>query len=361
MENAKRLAGMLAEIGADWAVLTGPDSVCFATGHVVPVEIGPNPFSGGPTIAFVGRDEAVGVVCPNTDAGQGGEWEEVSYPGFACSVVDQVGNYLKATQEMIAKLGISGRVAVEPASLTAAVADLLPSERVVIDTPLKRLRAVKTERELGLLKRSAEIAAMGQREALTASVPGRSELDVLNAIRARMETEAGIRCALAGEYLAGVERSSTLGLPPGAYRLRTGDPVVCDLAPRVQGYWGDSCSGFIVDGEGSEAYREMHAACFGTLQLAISELRPGMRVCDFDRLLREHLEAAGYSYPHHSGHGIGASVHEWPRLVPDETALIEENMVLMVEPGSYLPDLGGIRCEFMLRVTHDGAEPMATF
>ncbi|MXU65020.1 M24 family metallopeptidase [Oceanomicrobium pacificus] len=55
------------------------------------------------------------------------------------------------------------------------------------------------------------------------------------------------------------------------------------------------------------------------------------------------------------------SVHEWPRLVPDETALIEENMVLMVEPGSYVPGLGGIRTEFILRVTRSGAEALATF
>lgn len=361
MENAKRLAGVLAEIGADWAVLTSPDSVCFATGHVVSVEIGPDPFSGGPTVAFVSRDGAVGLVCPNTGAGQGGDWEEIAYSGFACSVVDQVGNYRKSVQEMLVRLGVAGRVAVEPASLTEAVAELLPVERVEFDTPLKRLRAVKTERELGLLRRSAEIAAMGQVEALAASLPGRTELDVLNAIRARMETEAGMRCALAGEYLAGVERSATLGLPPGSYALQTGDPVICDLAPRVQGYWGDSCSGFIVGGIGSEEYRKMHAACFGTLQLAISELRPGIRVCDFDAKLREHLKGHGYSYPHHSGHGIGASVHEWPRLVPDEEALIEENMVLMVEPGSYVPRLGGVRCEFMLRVTRSGAEAMATF
>ncbi|MEV8467445.1 Xaa-Pro peptidase family protein [Fluviibacterium sp. DFM31] len=361
MENATRIAGLLAEIGADWAILTGADSVCFATGHVVPVEIGFSPFAGGPTIAFVSRDGAVGLVCPNTDAGQGGPWEEISYPGFACAVTDQIGNYLRAVQDMIARLGVAGRVAVEPASLTAAVADLLPGERRVIDRPLARLRAIKTAREINLLRRAAVVAAMGQREAPTASIPGRSELDVLNAIRARMETEVGVRCALAGEYLAGVERSATLGLAPGAYRLRPGDPVVCDLAPRVQGYWGDSCSSFVVGGEGTAAYRAMHDACFGTLQLALSELRPGLRVCEFDARLRAHLKSQGYYYPHHSGHGIGTSVHEWPRLVPDETAMIEENMVLMVEPGSYVPGLGGIRCEFMLRVTRAGAEAMAMF
>ncbi|MDE0591437.1 Xaa-Pro peptidase family protein [Halocynthiibacter sp. C4] len=361
MDNTTRLAEMLAEIGADWAILTSPDSVCFATGHVVPIEIGPSPFSGGPTTAFVSRDGVAGVVCPNTDAGQAIECEEISYTGFACSVVDQVSNYLAAVKAMLEKLGVSGRVAVEPASLTAALAELLPENRSVIDDSLKRLKAIKTTREIGLLTRSAEVAAIGQKEAVAISISGRTELDVLNGIRARMETEAGTRCALAGEFLAGIERSSTLGLMPGAYELQKGDPVVCDLAPRVQGYWGDSCSSFVVEAEKSDEFAKMHEACFETLQFAISELMPGLKVCDFDRLLRNHLSEYGYSYPHHSGHGIGTSVHEWPRLIPDETAMIEENMVLMVEPGSYVPGLGGVRCEFMLRVTNSGAVPMATF
>lgn len=77
--------------------------------------------------------------------------------------------------------------------------------------------------------------------------------------------------------------------------------------------------------------------------------------------LRAHMQGAGFSYPHHSGHGIGTSVHEWPRLVPDEPALIEENMVLMVEPGSYRDGIGGVRCEHMLRVTATGVEVLTDF
>ena len=54
-------------------------------------------------------------------------------------------------------------------------------------------------------------------------------------------------------------------------------------------------------------------------------------------------------------------MHKWPRLVPNEDALIEETMVLMVEPGSYLPDIGGGRTEYILRVTATGAENLTDF
>lgn len=129
----------------------------------------------------------------------------------------------------------------------------------------------------------------------------------------------------------------------------------------MNGWWGDSCAAWVVGGAPSDAYDRMHAAAAAALDLAIAETRPGLRVCDLDRSLRDHMAAQGYTYPHHSGHGIGTSVHEWPRIVPNETAAFEEGMVIMVEPGSYVRGLGGVRCEFMLRVTATGAEVMASF
>lgn len=358
--NWGRVADLLAEEGADWAVLSGFDSVCFATGHISGIETGPSPFGGGPALAFVGRDGTVGLVCSNTEGGQTAH-ETIAYPGFANAVTDQLANYRAATAEMIARLGVSGRIAVEHLSLPAAVAALLPGTQTGIDTPLARLRAVKTAPELARLRFCAEVAAEGQRAARALSRPGSVEIENFGHARAVMEAMADARVALAGEYITGVERTATLGLPLNARILADGDPVLCDLAPRVAGYWGDSCASYVVGGHPSAEYEAMYAAARDTLTLAIATLRPGLRVCDFDANLRAHMAGRGFGYPHHSGHGIGTSVHEWPRLVPDETAAFEQDMVIMVEPGSYVPGLGGLRCEYMLHVTATGAEVMAHF
>ena len=88
--------------------------------------------------------------------------------------------------------------------------------------------------------------------------------------------------------------------------------------------------------------------------LAIATLRPGLTVSAFDASLRAHLAGVGLSYPHHSGHGIGTSVHEWPRMVPDEGAMIEENIVLMVEPGAYVAGVGGALRTHAARHRHWG-------
>ncbi len=361
MTNIERLGSLLVEIDADWAVLTGADSVCFATGHVVPIEIGQSPFAGGPTVAFVGRDGSAGVVCPNTDGGQGGDHEEIAYVGFANQVTDQVANYRAAVTEMVGRLGLSGSIAIEASSFPHALSDLLPDSRQTADAPLARLRAVKNDAEVALMTNAAQVAAAGQKEARRLSVPGACEMENFGHVRSAMEVMANARCPLAGEYITGVDGTSRLGTPISDRTLENGDPVLCDLAPRVAGYWGDSCSAFIVGGEPVDAYRRMYDAAKSTLDLAIAELRPGLRACDFDATLRAHMKGMGFEYPHHSGHGIGTSVHEFPRLVPDETTAFEENMFIMVEPGSYAPGLGGLRCEFMLRVTATGAEVVAPF
>lgn len=361
MENVQRIAQLLAETGHDWVVLTGADSACFATGHIVPIEIGLSPFNGGPCTAFVGRDGSVGMVAANVDGPQVDGIAYETYAGFACAVTDQPANYRAAFSKMVQRLGVSGSIACEQGSLPASAVDVLGTRPAPLDQELVRLRAVKTDSEIAKLRKAADVAAAGQEAARSQSVEGMSELEVWGRMRTAMERSAGERCAMAGEYLSGIERTSVLGLQPTERALQAGDPIVCDLAPRVNGYWGDSCSAFVVGHSPNEAYVKLFEASKETLDLAISELRPGMRVCDFDAMLRANMERDGYSYPHHSGHGIGTSVHEFPRLLPDETALIEEKMVLMVEPGSYIPGLGGVRCEFMLIVTATGCEVAAPF
>lgn len=359
-EHSDRIRLCLAELGADWAVLSGPDAVCYATGHPIPIETGPSPFTGGPALAFVGRSGGLGLVCSNVEAS--GPIEGVAhetYAGFAGVVTDQLAGYRRAVEQMIRRLGVGGKLAIQQASHLASVSDILAPGQP-IDPLLNRVRAVKTPDEIAALRVAAASASEGQNAARRLTRAGLSELEILNGIRAVIENGSGSRCPLAGEYVAGIERTSTLGTPPGSRKLISGDPVICDLAPRIGGYWGDSCGSFCLD-TATDAWLAQYRRAKETLDMAIATLRPGISVADFDHSLRAHMQGAGFSYPHHSGHGIGTSVHEWPRLVPDEPALIEENMVLMVEPGSYLPGIGGARCEHMLRVTATGAEIMTDF
>jgi Xaa-Pro aminopeptidase len=93
------------------------------------------------------------------------------------------------------------------------------------------------------------------------------------------------------------------------------------------------------------------------LRRGIDAVKPGIRACDLDAQLRGFIRDAGYEpYPHHSGHGLGASFHEEPRIVPYNELPLAENMIIALEPGIYLSGVGGVRLEDVVLVTADGCE-----
>ena len=101
----------------------------------------------------------------------------------------------------------------------------------------------------------------------------------------------------------------------------------------------------------------MHNTVTEALELAISLVRPGAISGQIDRQVREFMRKAGYPvYFHHTGHGVGVSGHEEPRLVPYNDLRIEPGMVIMLEPGIYFPDETAIRLEDAVLVTDSGAE-----
>jgi Xaa-Pro dipeptidase len=366
-ERSLRTAQAIRQVGADWAILTSIDTVCYATGHEVPIETGPSPFAGGPSTAIVGTDGTVGLVVANVERiSAESSYATVfrTYEGFSAEyTAPLVDNYLCAVMELVRELGVGGVVAVEATTFPESVCRCLESVAdrfVYIDRALMEMRATKTAAELEALRHCAELTAVGQRAALHAIAAGRKELEIFADIRSAMELAEGRRLPLSGDLLSGVNRTAQFTGWPIAREVQPGDPVICDLAPRAGGYWGDSCNTIVV-GTPMPEFMRLYRAVREALEHATTTLRPGISAGQFDAEVRGIVRRAGFDYPHHSGHGIGTSVHEFPRLVPQETAILQPDMVLMVEPGAYVPEIGGVRLEWMFRVTPDGNEVLSPF
>ena len=135
------------------------------------------------------------------------------------------------------------------------------------------------------------------------------------------------------DLLAG-PRSAEVDGPPGARRLTPGDPLLFDLAPRLGGYWADSCATFAV-GRPSAALRARHNSVRAALEAGIDAARPGADAGEVDAAVRGRLEADGLRCPHHSGHGVGVAAQESPFLLPGEPTRLEEGMTIAIEPGAY--------------------------
>jgi Xaa-Pro aminopeptidase len=370
--ESERLGEELRAIGADAAVLARAEDICYATGFEVPPPIDAGAaFAYGPTLALVGRDAATVLLAP---AAYSARAEEMSRAD-ASVLVDGFGHFepvearerfLEAIVAGLRDLGArpGSVVALDPSWTPVEVERTLAGHPILDVRPaIRRARLVKTEREIELLREAARVCDAGHEELLARTAAGRNELELLGDVLTRVDREAGRPVPWAGELVSG-PRTGRLRYPGGPVdrELEAGDTVLMDLSVRVAGYWSDCTNVCVVDAEPSADQARFFRAARNAFEAAVEELRPGRVASDADAAARAAFAADGFEPRHYTGHQIGVSVNEDPRLVAYDRTPIEAGMVFSVEPGMYGGELGtGARCERVAVVHDDGPEIVSRF
>jgi Xaa-Pro dipeptidase len=369
-ERIERTFTALKERGIGAALLSSPHNVCYVSGYAVPIEAGPSAFAGGPDLALLDAHGHVTLIVPDLEEDaarrQGLADSVVSSAAFGCQErYDQPANQWEALHRVLRECDLGGQLGVErtvlPAALTDAIRAAFPDLRLQEATPaLAAACLVKTEEEVTRLRRAIALTDVGQDAARRFLQPGLTEIALFAAVRGAMEQAAGCRLPVAGDLVAGIGRTANAGGWPLDIVIGVGDPVIVDLAPRLAGYWGDSCN-TLCAGEPAGVFRRMIQATTEALAKGVEAARPGLRAAELDGVCRRHVESYGYAYPHHSGHALGTTVHEDPRLVPYEDMPLQAGMVLALEPAAYVPGIGGVRTEHVILITQTGTEVLSSF
>ncbi len=244
-------------------------------------------------------------------------------------------------------------LALEKAGLEAA--NTLDGGELFLD-----LRARKAPEEIANMQRAVDISEAALAATMEWARPGLRERQIADRLSAEM-LERGAQ-GLAFMLVLTGEKS---GLPHGD----TGDRIwgedeflLIDFGARFNDYPADITRTFCF-GEPTEQMRLMYEAVYGANKAAREFARPGVSCEAVDQVARAVIEAAdlGEYFIHRLGHGLGLSVHELPNIVEGNQQILEPGMVFTIEPGVYLPGVGGVRIEDNVVVTEDGLQVLTSY
>jgi Xaa-Pro aminopeptidase len=258
---------------------------------------------------------------------------------------------------------LSGRIAFErvlPYGLYEVLRDggldLVPTSGTV-----EKLRAVKDDGELELLRRACAITDRVFERLTEVPFVGRAERDVSWDLAQIFHEEGGEDLAFESIVGAG-PTGSRPHARAGDRKIGAGELVVIDAGCTIGGYASDYTRTFAtgpLDDEAKEAYEVVLLA----QQAALDGIRAGISGVDADELARRVIDKSPFTgkLGHGLGHGLGLDVHEAPRLSTQSNDVLEPGNVVTVEPGIYIDGRFGIRIEDDVVVTQDGIENLTGF
>jgi Xaa-Pro dipeptidase len=234
-------------------------------------------------------------------------------------------------------------------------------------TPLLvEARAVKTAQEVERMRLANELAALAMEHVRDRLRPGMKESEAAalwegfvhaegTGYKGEVELARGFALVWSGP---GIRTFTATGDRPVQER----EPTLFEIWVCADGYWCDHTKN-VCPGELDSRYDELLEQLLTVYRAAVEHVRPGASLAELDRLVREGLADAGYpGQPSHPvAHGVGARAHEPPYAHQAGRGIVQEGMVLAIEPGAYWEGGGGLRVEDNFLVTADGAEQLSTY
>ncbi len=222
---------------------------------------------------------------------------------------------------------------------------------------LQELRQVKRPDELLLLKKAASLAADGYDFVVSELKEGITEKELSRKLQIYWLDRGGEGpsfspiCAF-GENSAYPHHACT------DRPLKVGDAVLLDMGVQLGDYQSDMTR-VVFFGGASSRMLEIYEIVRKALEAARKVAVPGAIAREVDHAARQLIEEAGYgsAFCHSLGHGVGLEVHEAPLLRHNSDTVLEKNMVVTIEPGIYLPGIGGVRLEDTIVVGNETLTP----
>lgn len=219
---------------------------------------------------------------------------------------------------------------------------------------LNEFRAVKSSEEISLITKAVNVAELAIRSALHLLKQGITEMEFRREL-----INAFFKYGGEGESFPTIVASGRGSAIPhwetSSKEVRDGDVVIVDFGTVYKGYISDITRTFLV-GNVPDEMKRIYDVVREAQAVGIGKLKAGKSCREVDGAVRNYIEKKGYGeyFVHATGHGIGVEVHESPIISPRSNEILKSNMTVTVEPGIYVPELGGVRIEDDCLVTEEG-------
>lgn len=351
-ERMRRLRQGVAEAGLEAFLVSSEDSIYYLTGvSYRPLE---RPFfilvkpEGALVLLVPALEQEHLRAAPNVD-------EVLHYWDYPAPVGQGWAERLLALLEGLGRVGVEPSL---PQEIASRLVHLSPRTLPLVEA----LRVVKSPAEVEMLRDAARYADLAVEKLLATSYYGVSELELFaqgREVQLRIMKERGYdvltSSVLVGSWPAPLS-AQPHGVPTIADRLEVGPHIALGFL-RVNGYAAE-CERTYFLAPPRETERAAFAVMMEARRRAFALVRPGVGCAEIDAATKAFLQQEGHGghLLHRTGHGFGLGNHEAPWVAEGSTDVLRENMLISIEPGIYLPGVGGIRHSDTVRVTRDGYE-----
>lgn len=222
------------------------------------------------------------------------------------------------------------------------------------DGLIESLRLLKNPEEIEILQYAAKIADNAFEHIKSFIKPGVREIEISNELEFFMRKLGATSSSFDIIVASGIRSSLPHGVASNK-KIETGELVTMDFGALYNGYCSDITRTVAV-GEISNELETIYDTVLTAQKKGVEGIKPGMTGREADALTRNHIVEEGFGgyFGHSTGHGLGMDVHESPALSPKSETVLKSGMVVTVEPGIYVPNLGGCRIEDDILITKDG-------
>ncbi|MDI9644107.1 MAG: Xaa-Pro peptidase family protein [Candidatus Verstraetearchaeota archaeon] len=345
-----KLASKLDDEGILAALITAPENIHYLTGA---------PFVRGSAgkLLLVWKEGHATLILTELD------YEEAKDSVAGGLELIKTNLFERPLERLRSILPSSSKVGYEEGAMSAAMNDRIGANYVLVPLggAIEKMREIKDKEEISMIEKAQSINDQAFEKALANFREGMTELEIAAELEYMIRRYGGEAYAFETIVASGPRGVYPHGMPSNR-RPSGGESVVIDFGAKYGGYCSDMTR-TVFFGEPKPELRKMYEAVRDAQEAAIEEVSIGVTGKELDDVARRVIGDHGYGkyFVHGLGHGVGIDIHEAPTVSASNPNPLSPGNVITIEPGVYVPGVGGVRIEDLLVVTEGGRRNLTKF